>query len=49
MPPNHIIVTRGRNPSTLRGGNYWTHLYWPGNSTSIHIKDFSWDIRPVAE
>ena len=28
--PQHIIVTMGANPSTLRGGSYWTHLYWPG-------------------
>jgi len=42
--PNHIIVTRGRNPSTLRGASYWTHIYWPGNSTEIRVKDFAWDI-----
>jgi transglutaminase-like putative cysteine protease len=33
--PDHIIVTMGANPSVLRGGDYWTHLYWPGNSTNI--------------
>ena len=33
--PDHIIVTMGANPSVLRGSSYWTHLYWPGNSTSI--------------
>ena len=43
--PNHIIVTRGRNPSVLRGGSYFTHLYWPGNSTDIRIENFGWDIR----
>ncbi len=47
MPPNHIIVTKGRNPSVLRGASYWTHLYWPGNSTEIRVDDFGWDIRPV--
>jgi transglutaminase-like putative cysteine protease len=36
--PEHIIITMGPNPSTLRGSNYWTHLYWPGNSTKIHIE-----------
>ena len=23
IKPDHIIVTRGRNPSVLRGGSYW--------------------------
>jgi len=45
--PNHIIVTTGRNPSTLRGASYWSHLYWPGNLTSIRISDARWDIEPV--
>lgn len=45
--PNHIIVTRGRNPSTLRGASYWTHVYWPGNSTEIRVEDFEWDITPL--
>lgn len=35
--PEHIIVTMGVNPSVLRGSNYWTHLYWPGESTSIQV------------
>jgi transglutaminase-like putative cysteine protease len=47
IPPDHIIVTRGRNPSTLRGSSYWTHLYWPGNSTTIRIKDSGWIITPL--
>jgi len=41
---NHIIVTQGRNPSTLRDGSYFTHLYWPGQSAEIRIEDFGWDI-----
>lgn len=45
--PNHIIVTTGRNPSTLRGASYWTHLYWPGDSTVIHVRDTGWSITPV--
>ena len=45
--PNHIIVTMGVNPSVLRGGNYWTHLYWPGNSTKIHVEAKGWEINPV--
>jgi transglutaminase-like putative cysteine protease len=44
--PNHIIVTTGRNPSTLRGASYWTHLYWPGNSTIIRVQDAGWTITP---
>jgi transglutaminase-like putative cysteine protease len=35
--PDHIIVTLGANPSVLRGSSYWTHLYWPGNSTAIKV------------
>jgi transglutaminase-like putative cysteine protease len=45
--PNHIIVTQGRNPSTLRGASYWTHIYWPGNSTEIRVEEFGWDIVPL--
>lgn len=45
--PNHIIVTTGRNPSTLRGASYWSHLYWPGDLTTIRISEASWDIQPV--
>jgi transglutaminase-like putative cysteine protease len=47
IPPDHIIVSRGRNPSTLRGASYWTHLYWPGDITTIHIKDAEWIITPL--
>jgi len=42
--PNHIIVTNGRNPSTLRGASYWSHLYWPGDSTTIRVQDANWTI-----
>ena len=41
---NHIIVTTGRNPSTLRGASYWTHLYWPGDSTVIRVQDSGWSL-----
>lgn len=41
---DHIIVTTGRNPSTLRGSNYWTHLYWQDNNTTIIIEDAGWFI-----
>jgi transglutaminase-like putative cysteine protease len=47
--PNHIIVTQGRNPSTLRGASYWTYIYWPGDSTKITIEDFEWEIERVGE
>jgi len=43
--PDHIIVTTGRNPSTLRGASYWSHLYWPGDATKIHVRDADWIIR----
>jgi transglutaminase-like putative cysteine protease len=47
--PEHIIVTTGRNPSTLRGANYWSHLYWPGNVTTIQVTEAIWEIEPVGE
>ncbi len=43
--PDHIIVTVGVNPSVLRGSSYWSHLYWPGNSTHISV-DGQWKIEP---
>jgi transglutaminase-like putative cysteine protease len=46
--PEHIIVTTGVNPSTLRGGSYWTHLYWPGNSTTIRVQA-GWDIKLIEQ
>lgn len=46
--PNHIIVTTGRNPSTLRGASYWSHLYWPGDITSIRVTKSEWSITPTA-
>lgn len=45
--PEHIIITRGRNPSTLRGASYWTHLYWPGNSANIQIDPVQWEITTI--
>jgi len=44
--PDHIIVTMGVNPSVLRGSSYWTHLYWPGNSTKIQVSG-DWKIESV--
>jgi transglutaminase-like putative cysteine protease len=44
--PDHIIVTLGTNPSVLRGSSYWTHLYWPGNSTKIRVSG-KWQIDLV--
>lgn len=44
--PDHIIVTMGANPSVLRGGDYWTYLYWPGNSTTIQASG-NWKIELV--
>jgi len=44
--PNHIVVTNGRSPSTLRGASYWSHLYWPGDSTTIRVENASWSITP---
>ena len=45
--PDHIIVTLGRNPSTLRGASYWSHLYWPGDSADIRVKTVDWQITPL--
>ncbi|MCJ7775196.1 MAG: transglutaminase-like domain-containing protein [Desulfobulbaceae bacterium] len=47
VPADRFIVTRGRNPSTLRGGSYYTYIYWPGNATSIKLIDQGWQITPV--
>jgi transglutaminase-like putative cysteine protease len=44
--PDHIIVTMGANPSVLRGSNYWTYLYWPGNSTKIEMNG-EWKVEIV--
>ncbi len=49
LTPDHIIVTVGRNPSTLRGASYWTHLYWPGTSTEIQIQNFEWVVTPIGK
>ena len=46
--PDHIIVTLGSSPSTLRGSSYWTHLYWPGDATNINVKDAGWKIELVS-
>jgi len=46
--PEHIIVTVGVNPSVLRGSSYWTHLYWPGDSTTIRVNG-EWKIEPAGE
>ena len=44
---DHIIVTLGSSPSTLRGSSYWTHLYWPGDITKIRVEG-EWKIEPVS-
>jgi transglutaminase-like putative cysteine protease len=44
---DHIIVTLGVSPSTLRGGSYWTHIYWPGDSTRITVEATAWEIEPL--
>ena len=45
--PDHIIITTGRNPSTLRGSSYITHLYWPGSGRKINIEKLDWMITPI--
>ena len=45
--PDHIIITMGTNPSTLRGGSYWTHIFWPGESTQIHVEAKKWEILRI--
>lgn len=47
--PDHIIVTIGASPSTLRGNSYWSHLYWRGDSTAIHLEPAQWQIELVDE
>ena len=46
--PEHIIVTMGVNPSTLRGTSYWTHLYWPGDATKINAESIAWKVDLVS-
>lgn len=46
--PDHIIVTLGVNPSVLRASDYWTQLYWPGNSTHIQASG-NWQIELVSK
>jgi transglutaminase-like putative cysteine protease len=47
--PEHIIITMGVSPSTLRGSNYWTHIYWPGNSATIRVEAKEWEIELVGQ
>ena len=47
--PDHIIVTLGRNPSTLRGASYWSHLYWPGDNAVIRVLESGWMIQLVGD
>jgi transglutaminase-like putative cysteine protease len=47
--PDHIVVTVGRNPSTLRGSSYLSHLYWPGDSTIIQVTGAEWVITPIQQ
>jgi len=47
--PIHIIVTTGRNPSTLRGASYWSHIYWPGSLTTIRVANAEWKISPIGQ
>lgn len=49
LPADHIIVSRGRNPSTMRGASYWTYIYWPGDSAEIKLEEGSWLITPIEE
>ncbi len=44
---DHIIVTLGASPSVLRGSSYWSHLYWPGDTTHIRV-DGMWQIEPAS-
>ena len=49
LPPDHIVITVGRHPSTLRGASYFTHLYWPGKSTQIRVEGFEWEVTPASQ
>jgi transglutaminase-like putative cysteine protease len=49
LPPDHIIISVGRNSSTMRGASYWTYIYWPGDSAEIEIERGGWEIAPVNE
>lgn len=45
LPADHIIVTIGRHPSTLRGNHYFAHLYWGSTNTTITVENYSWQIE----
>jgi transglutaminase-like putative cysteine protease len=47
FPADHIIVTMGRHPSTLRGKSYFAHLYWGVDQTTIQVQNFGWTIEPI--
>jgi transglutaminase-like putative cysteine protease len=46
LPADHIIVTVGRHPSTLRGSSYYSHLYWGAAQREIKVEDYHWQITP---
>jgi transglutaminase-like putative cysteine protease len=47
MPPDHIIITRGRNPEPLWGYQFYTYEYWWGDQdTDLNSLD-TWSIVPV--
>lgn len=49
FPADHIIVTVGRHPSTLRGKSYFAHLYWGVDQTTIQVQNFSWTVEAFTD
>ncbi len=49
MPADHIIITVGRHPSTLRGSSYYSHLYWGAADSEIKVEDYGWQVTPLGK
>lgn len=49
LPADHIIVSVGRHPSTLRGSSYYSHLYWGAAQSKIKVEDYHWQITPLGQ
>ena len=46
---DHIIVTQGRNPQTLKGFHYYTYNYWWGETSTSVSSEETWSILQSSE
>ena len=49
MPADHLILTIGRHPSTLRGSSYYSHIYWGAADSDIRCGRLSLAGRPFGK